>query len=163
MEKLLEDVQNRLLSKVAALKYVDEDWGQLDFYSPNPPAKFPCVLIDISQGNWSNTLKLVQMGLLQVKIRFAVMRLSNTSGKAPAGQKQNGLSAFGILKDIYKALHGYSGSRHYTKLIRVTTARIKRDDGLRIYEMVFTTELTDASASPEYDKIQLSPKINTED
>lgn len=41
MNVLLTDVQDRLISQVTDLKYVDEDWGQLDDYSPHFPVKWP--------------------------------------------------------------------------------------------------------------------------
>ena len=46
MKNSLESIQ-QLLQAIEGLKYVDEDWGQLDYYSPNFPVQWPCVLIRI--------------------------------------------------------------------------------------------------------------------
>jgi hypothetical protein len=149
MEDILQDVQARLLAEVPALKYVDEDWGQLDYYYPNPPVQWPCALIDATAATWGNTGKLQQLGLIQVKVRVGDLKLTNSSGKAPAGQKTAAFAIFtNVLKPIYKALHGYTNSDAYSALIRVSNTRIKRDDGVRIYELVFTTEYKDNSAMP---------------
>ena len=48
MKNSLESIQE-LLQAIEGLKYVDEDWGQLDYYSPfylcmfcfTPPINFP--------------------------------------------------------------------------------------------------------------------------
>ena len=53
MKALLEKIQEKL-SEVEGLKYIDENWGQLDYYSPNMPVQYPCVLIDIGQVQYSN-------------------------------------------------------------------------------------------------------------
>lgn len=158
MEQLLKDIQNRLTQQVTALKYVDEDWGQLDYYSQHPPVKFPCALIDVVQANWSNEGKKIQTGLVQVKIILSDMRLSNSSGAAPQNQKDK---AFGIRiteREIFKALHGWSGGNNYSKLIRMSSAKVKKD-GMQQYETIFTTQYTDASAMPQKDEMFVMPAI----
>lgn len=146
MEVLLKDVQARLNSKVPALKYIDEDWGQLDYYFPNPPVALPCAIIDIASVSWSNAGKKEQLGLLELVVMVADMKTTNTSMKAPQAQKDAAKGIFVTKRDIYKALHGWAGSSHYTPLIRTSNRRIKRDDGFRIYEIRFTTEIKDISA-----------------
>ena len=145
MKDLLTDVQFKLQQSVPELKYVDEDWGQLDYFSSNPPVKWPCALIDITNASWSNTLKTVQMGLVQIKIRVADLRISNTSGRAPQNQKDKSFAIFDLLKSIHKSLHGWTGHKHYSALIRTSSTRLKRSDGIRIYEITYTTELIDNS------------------
>ena len=64
MKELLQAIQARITDKVTALKYVDEDWGQLDYYSPNMPVQMPALLIDASSATWSNVGELGQLGLV---------------------------------------------------------------------------------------------------
>lgn len=80
MKNLLEKLQLRL-SEIPQLKYIDENWGQLDYYSPNMPVQYPCVLIDIGQVQYSNLGKDLtkipqqrQIALVQIKITIANMR-----------------------------------------------------------------------------------------
>jgi len=87
MDILLTDVQDRLTSQVTELKYVDEDWGQLDDYSPNFPVKWPCVLVDCFSANYENMGKKGQLGLAVIRVQVADVKLSNSSAKAPTGQK----------------------------------------------------------------------------
>ena len=85
MKALLEKIQQQV-SEIAELKYIDENWGQLDYYSPNMPVQFPCALIDVQQVQFTNlgrdmSKKPVQrqIGQVSIKITIANMRLSNSS------------------------------------------------------------------------------------
>lgn len=160
MKKLLTDILNRLKAIVASIKYIDEDWGQFDYYSPNMPVQFPAVLIDASRATYTNEGKLIQLGDVQIRLRIADLRLTNTSGNAPQTQKDAAFAIFDTLAAIHKALHGWAGSMHYTKLIRVSSQRILRDDGVRIYEIIYTTRLTDAGAVPEQTVHIVTPDVN---
>lgn len=53
MKAILIAVQETLLT-IPELRYVDEDWGQLDDYSPNPPTQFPLALIDVGNLQYSD-------------------------------------------------------------------------------------------------------------
>lgn len=153
MDVLLSDIQDRLSSQVADLKYVDEDWGQLDDYSPNFPVKWPCALIDCFSVNFENMGKKGQLGLAVIRVQVANIKLSNSSGKAPAGQKTNSLSFYLLMKKVYKALHGWAGHNHYSGLIRTSEKRLLRNDGVRVHEMLFTVEIKDLAAMPATVKV----------
>ena len=146
MDTVISTAQARLVSKVPALKNVDEDWGQLDNYSPNFPTKWPCALIDVLDVQWSNIGKKIQMGLAQVRVKIADLRLSNSSKAAPAGQKANSNSFYTLTQQVYTALHGWSGASHYSAFIRLSERRVQRDDGVKEHWMIFTIEIKDSSA-----------------
>lgn len=143
MKLLLTDVQTRLISKVPELKYTDEDSGQLDYFGSHPTVKFPCALIDINTVSWSNIGHTVQLGLVQIKIRIAFLPLSKSSTGAPQSQKDKAFGTLDVVKLVHKALHGWTGHRHYTALIRTATTKSKRADGMKIYDVTYTCELTD--------------------
>ena len=44
MKQIFLSIQNKL-SEISTLKYIDKDWGQLQY--DNPPVKSPCALIDL--------------------------------------------------------------------------------------------------------------------
>jgi hypothetical protein len=149
MDIILTDVQNRLTEKVTALKYVDEDWGQLDDYSPNFPVKWPCALVDCFSASYENMGNKVQMGLCTIRVIIAGVKLSNSSAQAPVNQKEKSLSFYVLMKDVYKALHGFTGHNHYSALIRISERRLPRNDGVRAHEMLFTVEIKDIQAKPQ--------------
>jgi hypothetical protein len=148
MDIILTDVQNRLTSLVPALKYVDEDWGQLDDYSPNYPVKWPCALVDCFAANYENLGNKVQTGVATIRVVIADLKLSNSSAQAPASQKEKSLSFYVLMNAVYKVLHGYSGHDHYSALIRISEKRLPRNDGARAHEMLFTVGIKDILAKP---------------
>ena len=93
---IINEIEN-LLSNITELQYIDEDWGQLDYYSPNFPVKWPCVLIDVSDAQFENLGVDIQLNpknrqTANLKISFTVadQRLGNTSFNAPLTQKEAG-------------------------------------------------------------------------
>ena len=108
MQQFLLDIQTRITTKVSALKYVDEDWGQLDYFSQHPPVQYPCCLFDIGDVTWTNQGKKQQSGTANIVITVANLKLSNTSAKAPIGQKNNAWGIHStIIQAIHQSLHGY--------------------------------------------------------
>lgn len=147
MKALLEKIQQKI-SKIAELKYIDENWGQLDYYSPNMPVQFPCVLIDVQQVQFSNlgrdmSKKPVQrqIGTVQIKITVANMRLSNSSMQAPRRQKEEVWAIWGIIEKIHQQLHGVSLLPNVSPLIRSSQSRTLRDDGVQEYEVYYSCEV----------------------
>ncbi|KAF0199019.1 MAG: hypothetical protein FD170_3947 [Bacteroidetes bacterium] len=84
---ILTAIAKRLGAQVPELKYIDEDWGQLDSYSDNPPTKFPCALLEMQSAQWRNQGNKTQDGTINISIRIASLRLSNTNPKAPEPQR----------------------------------------------------------------------------
>lgn len=153
MDIILTDIQERLKATVTELKYIDEDWGQLDDYSPNFPVKWPCTLIDCFAANYENIARKGQMGLASIRLQIADIKLSNSSANAPDAQKTKSKSFYLLMNKIYKALHGWSGHDTYSSLIRTREGRIRRNDGVRVHEMIFTIEIKDMSAVTELPKV----------
>lgn len=146
MKTILQNIQNRL-SEVEELKYIDEDWGQIDYYSPNMPVKLPCCLIDIQSGQYSNISKDFsknpkdrQNGTFSVKITIANIKLSNTSLRAPQGQKDNAWKIFEWVEKIHQQLHGFSPDENCSKMLRTSFGRIQRDDGIQEYALIYEFE-----------------------
>lgn len=146
METYLTNIQNKI-AEIADLKYIDEDWGQLDYYSPNIPVKWPCCLIDMNNGDFSNigqdltkSPKNRQNGKLTVKLTFANMKLSNTSFKAPQSQKDKAWLIIGLIEEVHKKIHGFTPDANCSKMLRAGFAKVKRDDGVQEYSVYYTFE-----------------------
>lgn len=137
------------LGEVTELKYIDEDWGQLDYYSPNFPVQWPCCLIDVSGALFSNIGKDKgakpqnrQQGTVNVSFTFANLKLTNTSIKAPAGQKNNAWKLYEIMQKAHEVLQGLQPDGNCGNLIRSGFKRIKRDDGVQQYQVIYTVGLS---------------------
>lgn len=144
MEDFLNEVQQKLKG-CEALKAINEDWGQLDSYSPNPPTVFPCALIDITDLIFSNIGKdnsatpvNRQMAEGTITIIIANLKLSNTNERAPKSQKENAWKIWKIIEDIHKLLHGWKPTSASGALMRTRLRRIRRDDGIQEYQVTYS-------------------------
>ena len=147
MKALLEKIQQKV-SEIAELKHIDENWGQLDYYSPNMPVQYPCALIDVQQVQFTDLGKDItkkplqrQIGTVQIKITVANMRLTNSSMQAPRRQKEEVWVIWGIIEKIHQQLHGVSLLPNVSPLIRTSQNRTLRDDGLQEYEVYYSCEM----------------------
>lgn len=161
MKQIIQQIQNRLTATVPALKYVDQDWGQMDFY-PNPPVKFPCALIDIQSVQYSNAGEFIQQGTAVVVIRLFDMRLSNSSQAAPAAQKENAKKNWQLIEDVNKALHGQNFLQDgYGLPMREQLRRTKRDDGCYQTELYYSIQFTDTTCCPKPKTVNPTPELKT--
>ncbi len=152
---MINDVLTAIAKKLSTdtlIKHIDEDWGQLDFYTDNPPVKFPCVLLEIQQIPWLGEGNKVQDGIMNISVTVADMKMSNTSYNAPSAQKIHAAAIWTILENIHKALHGWhpvitTGTPlpDFRSLTRISTRKIKRDDGIRQFEVIYAVHCQDAS------------------
>ena len=144
----LKTIQDKL-EEVTELKYIDEDWGQLDYYSPNFPVQWPCCLIDVTGAMFSNIgndraakPQNRQQGTVNVSFTFANLKLTNTSLKAPATQKNNAWKLYEIMQKAHEVLQGLRPDDHCGSLIRSGFRRVKRDDGVQQYQVIYTVGLS---------------------
>lgn len=156
MKQLIADIKTRLTSKVDTLKYIDEDWGQLDYYNPNQPVKWPCAIVDVDQVTWTAQGNLVQIGLANLSVRVADMRLSNTNAKAPSSQQEKAAGIFDLLTSVHQALHGWTADSMNGPLTRTLTRKVNRDDGIREFEMIFSVQVIDDSAKPVMENYEVT-------
>ena len=148
----MEDTLNSIIAKIQAsnkVKYVDEDWGQLDYFSPNFPVQWPCVLIDISNANYADIGKdrsaspvNRQTADTMISITIANLKLTNSSGRAPVLQRDQAFSIWKLTQDIHELLHGWNPTAITGKLIRTGMQRVKRDDGVQEYTVMYSLGMT---------------------
>lgn len=147
MKDFLESIQTKI-SEVTTIPYIDEDWGQLDDYGPHSPVSWPCCLFDISSVAYSDTgldRQLVpqnrQEGAALVTLTFANLKLTNTSFRSPQLQKNNAWSFHELIEQVHGKLHAWSPVPTSGKLIRKSFRRIKRDDGIQQYEVIYAIKM----------------------
>ena len=66
--KILSDIQERLVSALPELEYVDKDRGQLS--DGNTEIKFPCALLDVKNIDFSLEGKGIRMADIQLVVNF---------------------------------------------------------------------------------------------
>jgi hypothetical protein len=144
MKAILIAVQETLLT-IPELRYVDEDWGQLDDYSPNPPTQFPLALIDVGNLQYSDisrdrnaTPQMRQMASGTVTLRVCSLKLTNSSGRAPKNHKAEAWTIWDILEKIHEKLHGNVIGGSAGALMRTNLRKRRRDDGIQEFELTYT-------------------------
>ena len=159
MEQLIQLIQDKLKIDLPELNYIDQDWGQMDFF-PNPPVKFPCALIDIQSAEYTNKGDYTQHGTATVVIRIFDIKLSNSSNGAPQNQKDNAKKIWKLIEAVNKSLHGRNFlPDNFGLPIRVQLRRTKRNDGCYQNELYYTIQFVDESTKPEYEKAIAEPKV----
>ncbi len=148
--EILRKIQEHLTEKITTIQYIDEDSRHLDYYSPHPPVKWPCVLIDEDQGNFSDIgthprskPKNRQQGRMMIKITVANLKLNNTSSRAPIKQKDNAWSIWKLINQIHTELQGAILVENGGRLLRRARERFRRDDGIQQYHIFYEIELSD--------------------
>lgn len=143
MKEVIVATQAKLMTLPAA-KYVDENWGQLDYYSPNPPVQWPCILIDVSGIQFSNigrdrsaTPENRQQGEYNLELRIANLKLTNTSGRAPAAQQSQARSIWDLVEEVHEMIQGFEPGAKFGKLIRTGITRVAREDGVQEYAVYY--------------------------
>lgn len=142
----------RIQSAAPSIKWQDQEFGQLEFYTTRPAVLFPCTLLDYDEWVFSETSKGVQQGNGFLTVRLAFEPFTNTSGNVPLPRREVGMQFWELEREVFIALHGWSDGV-FTRLLRRSTETEKRKDNLRVRAMRFETSLIDASAVPEMQKI----------
>ncbi len=144
MKTVISSIKEKL-KEVKALKYVDEDWGQLDEYAEHPPVKYPCVVIDMPSVAFSNIgidkkAKPInrQQAETTVSITIANLKLTNSSNMAPAWQKQQAVSIWNTIEQLHQVLQGFRPTDNSGALIRTGLRRVERYDGVQQYRIDYS-------------------------
>lgn len=172
--KMYLEIAERLKVAVATKLYVNMELGQLEGYELRPAVSFPCVLIDFTDFNFSDMGENCQIGEGNVILRIAFTPYSNTSNITPQAFKEKGLKYFEIETEIYKALQGWQGE-DFGALMRESDSTEKREDDIRVRQLVFSTTFQDNLAAYHNDTVtatldieeelveQIGPAVNEED
>jgi hypothetical protein len=150
MKDLSGQIRDRLMAQVPALKYVDEDWGQLDYFN-RPPVKYPCALINVWNVNYTNTGNRRQAAKVAVRVSIYSLRLSNSSNGAPETQKANVAQMWQLYEDVNRAMHGVQFlTDGYGAMMRTLMTRNKRQDGSIEISVEYVLSYNDVSCMPVY-------------
>ena len=155
--QLYNAVLLRLKEKAPLLKYIEQDFQQLENYKIRPAVAWPCALIEIDNFAFSdagNDLKQMASGLLQVRI--GQVAYSPSSGYGIQDVRDEALKFYETEQQVYAALHGYNPPG-FSKLLRRNTATEMRNDDMRVRVMRFEINFEDTTAAPVRTKLNTPP------
>lgn len=148
MDNLLLNINEKLEQEVTDLKYIDENWGQLQYFGKDCPVKWPCALVDFASGQFSNIsynyateTGTQQEGILNIEITIAKLKLSPTSTGAKMSQKIKGYEIWKTVKKVHEILQGWKPLPNSGELSRTSIQQIKRDDGIKEIIVIYSIGL----------------------
>lgn len=130
----LLQIVNERLSDIAALKYIDRNWGQLDLETP--AVKFPCAISDIEAVDYSDLLNREQVADVEFTVTIAVQNFYNTSQKAP--NKAKGYDIFDIIGEVNSRLQGYA-TPEFATFVRRRLQKVDAEKNFSIYTLTYHT------------------------
>ncbi len=138
------------LNTITELRYVGDDYGQLDYYENHPPVSFPCVLIDTSEADYENIgqnrykkPQNRQNATCTLSLLIADIRLTNSTITGRANIAVNPTPIKEIVQLVHNELHGWSPSAQSSRLQRIRQRRQKRNDGVIAYELYYIFAMND--------------------
>lgn len=132
-----------VLKPIADIKYINEDWGQIDYYS-QPPVLWPCVLLDCEAVDYTTLGGNLQKGDGVVTIRVADYR-NFQQANARTTTSETRYEFFDLIDKIHKELQGLS-SITFTPLDRRGLSRARRDDAIREFRLTYKFSFKDNTA-----------------
>ena len=139
MRHVLEEIMGRLQEEVPELRYVAEDWGQLDFYEDKPPVKFPCALVSVSGIKFEPVTAGVRYATMTVLVRVADAPAVSGTMAAPREYRERAFSILDLMDRIGNALYAFGGE-DFNELEQKEITHYGREDAIREYAMTFETE-----------------------
>ncbi|MCT4181630.1 hypothetical protein HZP54_16925 [Elizabethkingia anophelis] len=147
MNEIITAIINKL-NEVPELIHKDENWGQLQLYGIECPVSWPCALVDIASGQFSNNGKDIRLtptnrqeGVISIEITVANIKLSNTSFNAPIGQKKNAFKIWELVEKVHQIIQGFKPVDNAGGMTRASFQSITRDDGIQEKKIIYTIGL----------------------
>ena len=137
-----------LVKAVTEIRFISQDIGQLENYGLSPAVSWPCCLIDIEEGRFSDSGdQLIQIAEKVVTFRLALVKYTDVNNLAPDAIIEVALQYLEIENKLFIALHG-KAVPGFGKFTRILDATERRDDDIRVRIIKFSVSYTDTSAKP---------------
>lgn len=137
-------IQQQIQTSVTAIKYIDQDLGQLKT-TTRPPVAWPCVLIDFEDFNFENLGENVQTAKGTIVLRLGFAPYSNSSQITPSTFLHQAISYYDIEWSLHKAIQGWAPGDDFGSLIRTAASTQKRTDNYRVRELSYSIAFEDYS------------------
>lgn len=129
----------RLKEQVGDLRYIAEDWGQLDYYNDAPPVKFPCALVSVSNVKFESQTTDSRYASMTILVRVADAPLAGGTMAAPEAYRGRAFAIFDVMDEIGRCLYAFGGEE-FNGIEQQAITHYSREDAIREYAMTFATE-----------------------
>ena len=132
-----------LEAQVPEVRWIDADEGQINSQNNRPPVVFPCVLIDMTYPQTEALNAQSEKIRVQFSLRIAFEGYGQTSSVAPEEVRERALERLDILEKIHRTLQWWSYERQINPLRRQRVITERRQDGLKVYNMIYESAFVD--------------------
>jgi len=105
MKATLKSIYDQIKT-ASVIKWIDEDYGQIDNYTDRPPVQFPAALVSINQ-NYKSAGGTIYDVTTTIKVRVAHDRFSQRSAMAPEQAITETLNKLSQAEAVRDALQGF--------------------------------------------------------
>lgn len=135
MKGILTSILEKLKTEIPELKYIDENWGQMEL--EQPPVKFPMAIIDMGTAACSNQGMGIQLVDATVVVTVAALRLSQTSGGVKPERREQAFEFYDLLHKIHAALHGFAPAEYSSRLTRIALSNSATGNGVKVVDLTY--------------------------
>jgi hypothetical protein len=121
----------------SAMRWVDEDKGQMNF--ENPPVIFPAALVEIDIPTIETLSRKAQNMEPTVTVRLCFDFIGKTSNATPKIARDKSLAYYDQVQEVYELLQGFEGAS-FNPLELKSLMQEKRPDGYKVVALRFGTE-----------------------
>ena len=155
MKNIFLSIQNRL-TEITNLKYIDKDWGQLQY--ENPPVQWPAALLDVEQAEYTQMGRGAQKAEADITITVANVNLQRSSAGVAAAKRNNAYATIDLLDEIHQKLQHFSDGQ-FTPLMRTQLRKVFNNYNHEVYAMTYKTSFTVPLNETGKTTVQASPVV----
>lgn len=131
---------DHLEKEVPALRWIDEDLGQLNGNTTLRPAvDFPCCLIDIQYADCKDLYDTYQFVKATITLKLAFPPYGDSYNKAPETARKKALERYSIVSEVHDCLQGWTAEETLSPLSRRNGRPSVMAGGLKAYTLVYDT------------------------
>ncbi|OJV19879.1 MAG: hypothetical protein BGO30_07320 [Bacteroidetes bacterium 41-46] len=143
MKRIYEGVAKLIQDNVFEIAWIDQDTGQLEYYTLRPGLDFPAALIDVSYTDCQNNgAGQEQRCTVEINVRLVFEVWSEANMAAPESVRDLALSFYDIIDKVRLALHARKIATGEV-LYRTSVRPERREDGLKVFNMSFRCKTTE--------------------
>ena len=144
MKTIYEAIASWLIA-IDGISWVDLDNGQLDYYEYRAPVLFPACLIGIDYPACDDIgLTGAQQCQVNITIRLVAQVFDETNIAAPNDIRNRALAIFDLMDKIQEKLQWWKPDAFSSRLSRKSVTKDKRDDGLMVLNITYSSTIVDA-------------------
>lgn len=154
MKQIFLTIQNKL-SEITSLRYIDKDWGQLQY--EQPPVQWPCALIDVTNVDYVQQGRGAQLG--NALICVTVGNINPVPSSAAAPNRANSYATIELLDEIHQKLQLLSDGSTFQPLMRTNLLKAAANGSYEVYQMTYKTAFVVRKEESGKTEVTVTPKV----